>query len=237
VYYWLGNASSTDEKGTAAIKTVELDSYLEGKCTHHREVSGHESSEFLKVLRNASTVGGVKYLEGGHASGFTKARVTARDKDGKPMAPRDAKSAEMSIKGQPATLIRTKATGPAAKGKEFVEISHGKLDPEVLLSKAVYLIDATNHIFVWIGRTANANEQDSALIYAEKYIRSRPGGDTIPCTTVRQRYETSLFVDLFNGYKDYTPGTDTTVTFTLRDHIEVYPNPNPSPKPDRNLDL
>ena len=46
---------------------------------------------------------------------------------------------------------------------------------------------------------ANANEQDSALIYAEQYLRSRPGGGNIPSTTIRQGNETKLFMELFSG--------------------------------------
>ncbi len=37
--------------GTAAIKTVDLDAYLNGCATHHREVCAHESDEFLEVAR------------------------------------------------------------------------------------------------------------------------------------------------------------------------------------------
>lgn len=35
-----------DEYGTAAYKTVELDTFLDDKAVQHREVEGHESEMF-----------------------------------------------------------------------------------------------------------------------------------------------------------------------------------------------
>jgi len=174
-------------------------------------------------MRRCAPGGQLQYLEGGHESGFTKAGVVARDRNGRPLADRDASQDEMLIKGCAATLIRTKATGIAAAGKEFVEVTHGKMDPEHLLTKAVYLIDAGIHLFVWIGSTANANEKDSALAYAERYLRERDGGDSLPSTTIHQGYETPLFLDLFDGFNRYDAGCETTIAFVLRDHIEQYP--------------
>ena len=40
-----------DEYGTAAYKTVELDTYLDDKPIQHREVEGHESELFLSYFR------------------------------------------------------------------------------------------------------------------------------------------------------------------------------------------
>ena len=39
-----------DEYGTAAYKTVELDTYLDDKPIQHREVEGHESELFLSYF-------------------------------------------------------------------------------------------------------------------------------------------------------------------------------------------
>lgn len=38
--------NSQDEYGTAAYKTVELDTYLDDKPVQHREVENHESDMF-----------------------------------------------------------------------------------------------------------------------------------------------------------------------------------------------
>lgn len=39
-----------DEYGTAAYKTVELDTYLDDAAVQHREVQGSESKRFLSLF-------------------------------------------------------------------------------------------------------------------------------------------------------------------------------------------
>ena len=64
IFFWLGEACSGDEQGVAAYKAVELDESLGGGPTQHREVQGHESSEFMQLFT------AVQYRKGGVASGF-----------------------------------------------------------------------------------------------------------------------------------------------------------------------
>ena len=42
VHFWIGKYSTQDEYGTAAYKTVELDTFLDDKPIQHREVQGWE---------------------------------------------------------------------------------------------------------------------------------------------------------------------------------------------------
>jgi len=64
IFFWLGAETTTDEMGTAAYKTVELDDFFDGEPTQHREVQGSESTEFKKLFAT------LQYLQGGVASGF-----------------------------------------------------------------------------------------------------------------------------------------------------------------------
>jgi len=65
VHFWIGGHSTQDEYGTAAYKTVELDTYLDDKPIQHREVEGHESELFMSYFPK-----GIQLMEGGAESGF-----------------------------------------------------------------------------------------------------------------------------------------------------------------------
>lgn len=64
VHFWIGKYSSQDEYGTAAYKTVELDTFLDDVPVQHREVQGHESEMFKSYFDDLT------YLSGGADTGF-----------------------------------------------------------------------------------------------------------------------------------------------------------------------
>jgi len=52
LHYWIGNNSSQDEQGAAALYVTQLDNALRGSPVQHREVQGHESETFQSYFRN-----------------------------------------------------------------------------------------------------------------------------------------------------------------------------------------
>lgn len=68
LHFWIGKHSTQDEYGTAAYKTVELDTFHDDKPIQHREVQGHES-ELFKAYFQAITL-----MKGGCATGFRNVR-------------------------------------------------------------------------------------------------------------------------------------------------------------------
>ena len=67
IHFWLGSKTSQDEMGTAAYKTVELDTYLHGRAVQYRETQNNESDLFRSYF-----IQGIVYKVGGIDSGFNK---------------------------------------------------------------------------------------------------------------------------------------------------------------------
>ncbi|CAM4722406.1 hypothetical protein PO909_017064 [Leuciscus waleckii] len=66
IHYWIGNTSSQDEQGAAAIYVTQLDEYLDGSPVQYREVQAFESAKFKSYFKS-----GLIYKKGGVGSGFT----------------------------------------------------------------------------------------------------------------------------------------------------------------------
>lgn len=103
VHFWIGKNSSQDEYGTAAYKTVELDTYLDDVPIQHRECQGHESSLFKSYFPQ-----GITTMEGGAASGFRQVTpeeyeprlfIFSRDKEGKIAVRQIPRAASLVVPG------------------------------------------------------------------------------------------------------------------------------------------
>ncbi|WKX97546.1 hypothetical protein Q1695_013312 [Nippostrongylus brasiliensis] len=102
VHFWLGTEASSDEIGTATIKTVEIDQALGGLPVQHREVQFHESALFISYFPH-----GIRYLSGGYDSGYH--HVEDMFKDWKPKlfhckGKRNVRCAEVEFKKESLNL-------------------------------------------------------------------------------------------------------------------------------------
>lgn len=71
LHFWIGKYSTQDEYGTAAYKTVELDTFHNDKPVQHREIQGNESSLFASYFPK-----GIQIMKGGAESGFKHVKPT-----------------------------------------------------------------------------------------------------------------------------------------------------------------
>jgi len=65
LHFWIGENSTQDEYGAAAVWTVQIDDKLGGKAVQHREVQDFESEEFVSLFSP-----GLQVLQGGIESAF-----------------------------------------------------------------------------------------------------------------------------------------------------------------------
>lgn len=130
VHFWLGLKTTQDEAGSAAIFTVQLDDLLDGVPVQHREVEGSESDLFLGYFK-----GGVRYLEGGVASGFKHVETNA---------------------AMPKRLFHI-------KGSKNIRVRQVELAVSAMNKGDCFILDNDQNIYVWVGPKANRIEKLKAI--------------------------------------------------------------------------
>lgn len=174
IYFWLGNDSSPDEKGAAALLTVQLDDSLGGKPVQVRVTQGKEPAHFRQLFKGRMVV-----YKGGNASGFAA-------KSG-PAAPVQDDIGLFHVRG-------TNALNTFGLQVNAVASSLNSDDSFVLVTPAA----AT----VWLGSGCNESEaavaENIANMLANKYK-----GVSRPVQVIREGSEPDEFWEALGGKTEY----------------------------------
>ncbi|KAG8222950.1 hypothetical protein J437_LFUL000245 [Ladona fulva] len=151
IHFWLGLETSQDEAGVAAYKTVELDDYLGGGPTQHREVQGMESPRFRSYFRN-----GIMLLHGGVASGLRRSLQDAESFRSRLFRVRGRRWSNTSVCQMPSIAWENMNSGDA------------------------FVLETWPAIFVWTGKTASHMEKVQAAKVAQQLREERPAQGVDP---------------------------------------------------------
>ncbi|KAK9421169.1 hypothetical protein SUNI508_06017 [Seiridium unicorne] len=136
VFFWLGSKTSQDEAGTAAYKTVELDEFLHGVATQHRELQHEPSDDFVSLFPRISI------LSGGVRSGFTHVETDEQPKE---------------------TLLLLRIfKHPSAKRADSIMVHEVEPTWQSLDENDVFVLEKNEKIWVWQGKNCSPMEKAKA---------------------------------------------------------------------------
>jgi len=168
IHFWIGEESSQDEYGTAAYKTVELDTLLEDKPVQHREVMENESDMFKEYFSSLT------YLKGGAQSGF-------KHVEKKEIKPR---------------LFHFKSSKKQGSRKKEIKMREIGLNVSNLDSGDVYILETEEVIYQWNGSGSDQTERFAAGQYVLQLREDRLG--KIKCEVIEDPDIDEDFMSFFS---------------------------------------
>uniref|UniRef100_A0A8C8ILZ1 Scinderin like a n=1 Tax=Oncorhynchus tshawytscha TaxID=74940 RepID=A0A8C8ILZ1_ONCTS len=232
IHMWLGNESSQDEMGAAAIFSSQLDDFLGGGPVQFREVQNNESITFLGYFKS-----GIKYKDifqwcGSECNRFERLKasevaIDVRDNErngraklqiveegGEPEAIINALGPKPNIPaGSPddETVERANKKGAlymisdaAGSMKVSVVAQTSPFKQEMLSPSECYILDNGSDckIFVWKGPSASTDERKAAMNAAEQFIKEKNYPKHTQIQVLPCGGETTLFKQFFCNWKD-----------------------------------
>ncbi|XP_076459469.1 advillin-like isoform X2 [Babylonia areolata] len=141
IYYWLGGKSTSDEKGTAALKAVEMDDKLGGAAVQVRVVQYKEPPHFMAMF------GGKMIVFQGGKAGWT--------------------AGEQSVDG-PGDKYMLQVRGTSTHSTKAVQVD---LRASSLNSNDVFVIFTKTAVYIWAGKGCTGDEREMAKTVAERSPR------------------------------------------------------------------
>lgn len=141
IYYWLGDHSSQDEQGTAALHAREMDDQLGGSPIQVRLVEGKETDHFLLLFDGQMVV-----LQGGIKSGF--------------------RNHEERVRSGKQRLFRVR--GRNENNTKAIEVD---VRASSLNSNDCFVLDSPKGCFIWFGKNCSGDEQELARSVAKRIAK------------------------------------------------------------------
>jgi hypothetical protein len=129
IHFWDGEKSTTDEIGCSAAFSVELAAVLTKPSRQHLELQHEETMLFCSYFR-----GGIQYLEGGVASGFTHV--------------------------EPETYAKRLLI---IKGVRYPRVFEVPASNESINEGDCFILDLGMQLYLWVGLDANMHDKTKAL--------------------------------------------------------------------------
>lgn len=184
VYFWLGNDSTADERGSAALLCKETDDRMfQGGASQIRVTQGKEPAHFRAIFKGLMIV-----HEGGNASGAKNRNdVDSRDTDG-------------------TALFHIKSTNNTnACGVQVAETCSS------LNGEDCFVLVTPEQVFEWHGNASNASEKESATAIANKLANNYLGQGGRPVVSLSENDDNADFWAALGGkgeYAEYAPGSE-----------------------------
>lgn len=141
IYYWLGAKSTADEKGTAALKAVEMDDKLGGAPVQVRVVQYKEPPHFMTMFSGKMIV-----FQGGKA-GWTLGETNV---------------------GGPGDKYMLQVRGTSLHDTKAVQVD---LKASSLNSNDVFVIFTKTAVCIWAGKGCTGDEREMAKLVATRSPR------------------------------------------------------------------
>jgi len=114
------------------------------------------------------------------------------------IAPDDGKDAEWEKSVEQRLFRLSDATG-SMQCTEVKPAVKGKYKRDMLKSEDVFIFDAGNEIFVWVGAGASAQEKREAMKFAADYMKSNNRPMALPITKLLEGGDNNSFKSYFTG--------------------------------------
>ncbi|TLD34075.1 hypothetical protein PspLS_00213 [Pyricularia sp. CBS 133598] len=178
IFFWLGRYTTQDEAGTAAYKTVELDEFLRGRATQHRELQKCMSDEFVALFPR------IKVLSGGVESGFRRVEEDPEEKQ------------------DYVTLLRVFKLPGGRAGRDSIVVHEVDATAASLDDKDVFVLDTGSKIWVWQGRSCSPMEKaKAAQVVHDMTLAKHVEVEVLSQTESRH----SVVVSMLGGKDEYGP--------------------------------
>jgi len=181
LYQWQGKSAGKNEKGRAGQLCRAIDDERKGKPQVH--VFSQNDKNVAEFWANFKD----------HDPAFSSWP------NGVPqVAPDDGKDEEWEKSNNQRMFKLSDASG-SLQCTEVQPAVKGKYKRDMLKSDDVFIFDAGNEVFVWVGKGASAQEKREAMKYAADYMKSNNRDCRLPITKLLEGQDNNAFRSYFTG--------------------------------------